>query len=63
MVDIPEDPSEMSPEQVQEEHDRMRRHEDAGVLTREQKRYLNDLQEELLKLMSTSGEHADYEGA
>lgn len=46
------EPAEMDDDTLIHEHHQMRRHEEAGVLTTAQERYLNSLQSELLRRMS-----------
>lgn len=61
-VEVPEDISEYTNGKLMSELEALVAHEEAEVLTREQRMYLNNLRDEVYKRISVGGPYGDYEG-
>ena len=62
VVRVPDEIEEMDDEELMSELEALAAHEEADVLTVEQRTYLNNLRDEMYKRMSVGGPYADYEG-
>jgi len=61
-VRVPDEITELDNDKLNTEIQHLTAHEDANVLTDNQRTYLNNLRDELYKRVSTGGPYADYEG-
>lgn len=61
-IRVPEEIEELSDDELLSELEALVAHEEADVLTTEQKTYLGNLRDEMYKRMSVGGPYADYTG-
>lgn len=61
-VRVPSEIAEMDDEALMAELETLAAHEDANVLTHDQREYLGHVRDEMYKRMSVGGPYADYEG-
>lgn len=61
-VRVPDEIAEYDDEKLMDELEALVAHEEAEVLTDDQKKYLNNLRDELYKRISVGGPYADYDG-
>lgn len=61
-ISVPDEIAEWDDEKLLDELEALAAHEDAEVLTDDQRQYLNDIRNELYKRMAVGGPYADYEG-